>query len=361
MGLFSKFSKKSGGSDSKEFKSALLEVESKTQLTADAVEIRFKIPEEYKDAYAFIAGQYINVTAEVNGKKEMRSYSICSAENNGLAIGVKKIQGGAISTLLVDTVQVGDQVEISKPQGNFNWKPDSKAIVAFAAGSGITPILSILLKQGSTGGASTLFYGNKSVNDTMFRNEVSAINGNKLVSFYSRETVEGAANSRMNKQAISEAIKADLTILRADHFYICGPEEMIMDINEVLTIFGVDKHKIHFELFTTPVKLATTETKVTQEDFSGVSQVSAILDGEIYRLELKTNTATILEALDKQGADVPYSCRGGVCCTCKAKIIEGSASMKVNFALTDEEVREGYVLTCQAQPTSEVLKIDFDA
>ena len=360
MGLFSKFSKKSAETGSKEFKSALLEVESKTQLTADAVEVRFKIPDEFKDAYKFTAGQYINVSAEINGKKETRSYSICSAENNGLAVGVKKIDGGLISGFLVDKVQVGDQVEISKPQGNFNWKSDSKSIVAFAAGSGITPILSILLKQSSTNGASTLFYGNKSQADTMFHDTVNNISGCNLVSFYSREVVDGTTNSRMTKQAISEAIKANLTLLRADHFYICGPEEMILDINEVLTIFGVEKSKIHFELFTTPVKLVS-ETKTTEGGFSGTSQVSAILDGEIFRLELKTNGSTILEALDKQGADVPYSCRGGVCCTCKAKIIEGSASMKVNFALTDEEVKDGYILTCQAQPTSEVLKLDFDA
>ncbi len=359
MGLFSKF-KKSGEADSKELKSALLEVESKTQLTADAVEVRFKIPEEYKDAFKFVAGQYINVTAEINGKKETRSYSICSAEDNGLAVGVKKIDGGLISTYLVDKVQVGDSVEISKPQGNFNWKSGSKSIVAFAAGSGITPILSILLKQRENSSTSTLFYGNKTVADTMFHNQVSSIAGCKFVPFYSREVVEGATNGRMTKQAISEAIKADLSVLRADHFYICGPEEMIMDINEVLTVFGVEKSKIHFELFTTPVKLVSEPTTVVG-NFSGTSQVSAILDGEIYRLELKTNGSTILEALDKQGADVPYSCRGGVCCTCKAKIVEGSASMKVNFALTDEEVKDGYILTCQAQPTSEVLKLDFDA
>ncbi len=360
MGLFSKLSKKSAAADSKEFKSALLEVESKTQLTPDAVEVRFKIPEEHKDDYKFIAGQYINVIAQINGKKEMRSYSICTAEDNGLAIGVKKIEGGTISTFLVDKVQVGDKVEISKPQGNFNWKPNTKSIVAFAAGSGITPILSILLKQRAESGPSTLFYGNKTVADTMFRDVFKTIAGCKVVPFYSREVVDGATNSRMTKQAISEAIKADLGLLRADHFYICGPEEMIMNINEVLTVFGVEKEKIHFELFTTPVKLAATETKVTAGDFSGTSQVSAILDGEIFRLELKTNSSTILEALDKQGADVPYSCRGGVCCTCKAKIVEGSATMKVNFALTDEEVRDGYILTCQAQPTSEVLKLDFD-
>ena len=277
-----------------------------------------------------------------------------------MAVGVKKIDGGLISSYLVDKVQVGDSVEISKPQGNFNWKADAKSIVAFAAGSGITPILSILLKQSATNGTSTLFYGNKSEADTMFRDAVKNISGSNLISFYSREALDGATNSRMTKQVISEAIKADLTLLRADHFYICGPEEMIMDINEVLTIFGVEKSKIHFELFTTPVKLASEPTTVVG-NFTGTSQVSAILDGEIYRLELKTNGSTILEALDKQGADVPYSCRGGVCCTCKAKIVEGSASMKVNFALTDEEVKEGYVLTCQAQPTSEVLKLDFDA
>lgn len=359
MGLFSKF-KKSDTSGAKEFKSASLEVIGKKQLTADAVEIRFAVPDEHKEHYAFVAGQYINVSAEINGKKETRSYSICSAEDEGLAIGVKKVASGLISSYLVDSVNVGDKIDISKPHGNFQWKKDSKSIVTFAAGSGITPIISILKKQSETGGTSTLFYGNKSVSETMFADEIKAISGCSLTSFYSRETVDGAINGRMNKQNVSEAIKADLSILRADHFYLCGPEEMILDINEILLVFGVEKTKIHFELFTTPVKLVSEENTTKGGDYSGNSQVSAILDGEIFRLELNTNGPTILEALDKKGADVPYSCRGGVCCTCKAKIIEGSASMKVNFALTDEEVSDGYVLTCQAHPTSEVLKLDFD-
>lgn len=358
MGLFSKFSKKE--TPSKEFKSTLLEVSAKKQLTADAVEIRFTIPEEHKEHYVFVSGQYINVSAEINGKKETRSYSICSAENDGLAIGVKKVANGLISSYLVDKLNVGDKIDISKPHGNFQWKKDSKSIVTFAAGSGITPILSILKKQSAMGGTSALFYGNKSVNETMFADEIKEISGCSVTSFYSREAIEGSINGRMNKQNASEAIKADLSILRADHFFLCGPEEMILDINEVLLVFGVDKSKIHFELFTTPVKLVSEENSTKGGDYSGNSQVSAILDGEIFRLELNTNGPTILEALDKKGADVPYSCRGGVCCTCKAKIVEGSASMKVNFALTDEEVKEGYVLTCQAHPTSEILKLDFD-
>jgi ring-1,2-phenylacetyl-CoA epoxidase subunit PaaE len=177
--------------------------------------------------------------------------------------------------------------------------------------------------------------------------------------FFSQEKNDGHQEGRLDKQHVSELIKAELPLLRADGFYICGPEEMIMGIQEVLGVFGVPKEKIHFELFTTPVLMKQEETTVVGT-FTGVSQVSAILDGEIQRIELATNGKSILDALDQSGMDVPYSCKGGVCCTCKAKIIEGSAQMNINYALTDEEVKEGYILTCQAHPTSEVLKLDFD-
>lgn len=359
MGLFSRFSKKD--QPAHEFKSALLTVASKTQLTPDAVEIRFVIPEELKDEYIFKAGQYINVTLEVNGKKETRSYSICSGENEGLAIGVKKVDAGTVSRYLVDTLNTGDAIDISKPHGNFILKSPATTVVAFAAGSGITPILSLAKKQAKAGGAFHLFYGNKSAADTMFAEQLKSIPNCTVYPFYSREEVEGAHFGRMTKQSVSETIKANLSLLRAEHFFLCGPEDMIMDIQEVLTVFGVAKDHIHFELFTPPVKMVSEATAVTAADFSGKSQVSAVLDGEIFRIELDSKGPTVLEALDKAGADVPYSCRGGVCCTCRAKIIEGSATMKVNFALTDEEVKDGYILACQSHPTSEVLKIDFDA
>jgi ring-1,2-phenylacetyl-CoA epoxidase subunit PaaE len=205
-----------------------------------------------------------------------------------------------------------------------------------------------------------LFYVNSMQEQTFFKADLDALSNTKTHYYFSREKIEGHGSGRFDKQTVSEVIKQDLSILRAQAFYICGPEEMIVGIREVLRIFGVKEEHIHFELFTTPVLLAPNETVVTS-GFTGESTVIALLDGEKVEVKLKTDGKSVLEALDKTGMDVPYSCRGGVCCTCKAKIIEGSARMTINYALTDEEVKEGYILTCQSHPTSEVLKIDFDA
>ncbi len=364
MGLFSRFNKKEENAgrstDEKTVKSALLQVSEKLKLTADSVMIRFAVPEELKASFAFEAGQYVNVTFEIDGKKEIRSYSICSGEDEGLAIGVKAVLGGKVSNEIVQNIEVGSTVDVSVPYGNFKLGNPAKHIVAFAAGSGITPILSLAKKVAKQDGNITLFYGNKSKDSVMFAEEVANLANCTTKMFYSQETIQGALHGRMNKQMISEAIKADLSILRADQFYLCGPEDMIIDIQEVLMVFGVKKENIHFELFTTPVHMKSEET-VSTAFFEGKSHVSALLDGELFQLELDTKGSTILDALDKKGADVPYSCRGGVCCTCKAKIIEGSVRMNVNFALTDEEVSQGYILACQSHPTSEVLKLDFNA
>lgn len=357
MGLFSKFSKKE---TEKTVKSALLTVAEKRQLTPEAVLVTFDVPSEYSSSFKFEAGQYVNLTIMVDGKKEVRSYSICSGEGEQLSIGVKAVSKGKVSTQIVEQLQVGTAVEVSIPHGNFKLKEPAHHVVAFAAGSGITPIVSLAKKVSANNGKFTLFYGNKSNASIMFAPELSAIPNVSVRHFLSQEKAEGTTYGRLNKQLVSEAIKADLTLLRADHFYLCGPEDMIIDIQEVLTVFGIRKDQIHFELFTTPVHMKTEEVETTGF-FEGKSEVSAILDGEVVRISLDTKGSTILEALDKTGLDVPYSCRGGVCCTCKAKIIEGSARMNVNYALTDEEVKEGYILACQSHPTSAVLKIDFDA
>ena len=356
MGLFSRFSKK----EEKTVKSALLKVSEKVKLTGDSVKISFEVPEELTASFQFEAGQYLNLTFTIDGKKEIRSYSICSGESEGLSIGVKAVAGGKVSNEIISNIQVGSEIEVSVPHGNFKLAKPAKHVVAFAAGSGITPILSLAKKVAATGGKTTLFYGNKTQASTMFADELVKIGNCQVNRFYSQEEVEGTTHGRMNKQMISEAIKADLSVLRADQFYLCGPEDMIIDIKEVLMVFGIRKEQIHFELFTTPVHMKSEE-KVSTAFFEGKSQVSALLDGEIFQIELDTKGTSILDALDKKGADVPYSCRGGVCCTCKAKILEGSVKMNVNFALTDEEVEQGYILTCQSHPTSEVLKIDFNA
>jgi len=358
MGLFSRSKKKAETQKNK--RSVLLTVLSNEKITDRGSRISFEIPSELSASFDYKPGQYLNLHCPIDGEVLNRSYSICSGKGEALSVAVKMVDGGIASNWLVNTLKAGDQIEVDFPQGNFGIHPAKKHI-AFAAGSGITPILSMAKSLENTDSSMTLFYGNSSQNETFFSGDLNALKNTSTHYYFSRELVDGQPTGRFDKQTVSEIIKSDLSILRADAFYICGPETMIVAIKEVLEVFGIKPEHIHFELFTTPVLLLPTLTDVHQANFSGESTVSAILDGEITTVKLKTDGKSVLDALDATGMDVPFSCKGGVCCTCKAKIIEGSVRMNINYALTDEEVKQGYILTCQSHPTSEVLKIDFDA
>lgn len=355
MGLFSRFKKTE--STSKNKRSAELTVLKNEKLTADSCQISFTIPDELKADFQFIPGQYLNLHCLINNETVIRSYSICSGTNEALAVAVKRIPTGKASNWIFNELVAGSTILVDFPQGNFQVSDNEKSIVAFAAGSGITPILSMAKSLQQT--KIKLFYGNSAPESAMFLSDLTTLSTVELFPFYTKSTIEEAGFGRFNKETVTEIVKADLSILNADGYYLCGPEEMIVHVNDVLTTFGVPKDKIHFELFTTPVLLVDKESS-KNEAFSGMSQVTAMLDGEVVKIELSGNGKSILDALDQAGMDVPFSCKGGVCCTCKAKIIEGSASMNINYALTDEEVANGYILTCQAHPTSPVLKIDYD-
>lgn len=362
MGIFSRLKKKSEPQTTHS-RSAILTVQQHEKLIPNGVRITFSVDEADAAKFHFTPGQYLNLHCPVkDGEKPLvRSYSICSAPGEPLAVAVKAIENGVVSNWLVNTLQAGDQLEVDFPQGNFGLQNGATTHVAFAAGSGITPILSMAKSLESGNQQMQLFYGNRTPEHTLFANDLHALQHTTVHHYYSQATVEGARNGRLDKQTISELIKQDLTILRADAFYLCGPEAMIADAKEVLEMFGVKPAQIHFELFTTPVLMTGSSQPAAESDFNGESTVTAILGGEKVTVQLAANGKTILEALDKAGMDVPYSCRGGVCCTCRAKIVEGSARMNINYALTEDEVNRGYLLTCQAHPTSAVLKLDFDA
>ena len=204
-----------------------------------------------------------------------------------------------------------------------------------------------------------MFFGNRTKSSILFHSELAALSHVENHFYLSGETAEGFSIGRIDQPAISEIIKQDLAILKSDGFFLCGPEEMIKAGVDTLKLFGVPAEKIHYELFTTPTIMAPN-TVAEVSNFSGESNVKVILDGEEIEFKLKSNGKPILDILDKEGFDAPYSCRGGVCCSCKAKILEGKASMTMNYALTDEEVKEGYVLACQAHPASEKLVLSFD-
>jgi len=358
MGLFNIFKKQTSETSIPKgfFAVNVLAIE---RLTNDAVQISFSIPESLKKDFAFQPGQYIDLSTNIDGTAYRRSYSICSGSNETLSIGVKEVVNGKVSTWINQTLKTGDEVHISPPKGSFTLPSSAKNVVAIAAGSGITPILSMAKSIEKNDSTLTLFYGNRTWDTVMFEGKLTELSHTNCIHYLSRDEKEGCKTGRITKASFTEEIKSNLDLLKSDAFFICGPEEMIREIKETLTFFGVAKEKIHIELFTTPT--APLEgAQQTVNTFEGKSTVTMILDDEVSRFTLDSKGAHILDQAEKEGLDVPFSCRGGVCASCKAKVLKGSALMDLNYSLTDQEVKDGYILTCQAHPTSEELTISFD-
>lgn len=336
-----------------------LSIKSIDKLTADTVKIILDIPSEFKSKFSFTPGQYINFAIAINGSEIRRSYSICSGKNEDLAVAVKQVEGGKMSTWFNQTAEVNTPIFVSSPEGNFTRATEAKNIVAIAAGSGITPIMSIAKDIEATDGSIQLFFGSRTKATILFKEELESLTKTKTTHYLSAEQADDCQNGRIDKSNFSEIIKGNLDLLKSDGFYICGPEQMIADVSETLKLFGVSDEKVHYELFTTPTILKSDEP-AEESTFSGMSKVKAILDDEEITFELSSDGDTLLDKVNNEGFDAPYSCRGGVCCSCKAKVLEGKAIMKLNYALTEEEVKEGFILTCQARPASETLVISYD-
>ena len=331
-----------------------LNVKNVTQLTSESVQISFDIPEELKKSFQYQAGQYLTLQVEIDGKQERRSYSICSGPQEDLAIGVKKLEGGKVSTYL-QQIQKDQKIVVFEPEGAFILKPDYKKVVALAAGSGITPIMS-MLKTAATDVRFQLIYWNKRPELTLFLNEIQAQPNTTLHSFYSQVAVSGAQEGRIDEANFKALIKADLHLLQADAYFLCGPQGMVEMAEATLEFFGVAKNKIHKELFFATEAAAA----ISAPAFSGKSHVKMMLEGDIVEFDANGADKSLLELAEKAGLDAPFSCRGGVCSSCRAKVLQGSAQMRMNHALTDAEVANGYILTCQAHPTSENLIVSFD-
>ena len=325
-----------------------LKVKKVRKLTNDAIEISFEIPTELLDMFKFKAGQYITIKSTINNKEVRRAYSICSSPNSEeISVGVKKVKGGKMSTFLTKEIKIGDILEVMPPTGNFIF--DEGDVVAICAGSGITPILSMMKLSNSS---FTLIYGNKTEDSTMFYSEIKELNNDNHFLF-SRENVIGSINGRIT----SDTLKNINGILDADAYYICGPGKMIDSVSDFLKENEV-KGKINFEKFNSPKKL-----KVENSDFEDpeiISNITVIMDGDEFDYTLSSKGDTILDSAMDEGADVPFSCKGAVCCTCKAKVTEGKAIMDKNYSLSEEEVEDGFILTCQARPITENIIVDFD-
>lgn len=335
--------------------------------TADCVSISFEIPDDLKDTFAYQAGQYLTLRTYIEGEDVRRSYSLCSSPlDNEWRVAIKKVESGVFSTFTHQQLKKGDWVEVMPPMGNFILsKNENDRSVFFAAGSGITPILSLLKTVLKTNPEShcTLIYGNQNTSSVIFREEIEGLKNKYLNRFQifhvlSREIRESELGSgRLDKAKIQFFIEKIGDILRGGNFYICGPFDMIQAIKSVLLENNIPLKNIHFELFNAPNGNRKIEKKAV--DLSKTHNVTIKLDGLTFHVPTPDGM-NILDAAQRIGADLPFACKGGVCCTCRAKLLEGKVEMDVNYALTEEEIAAGFILTCQAVPKSERLVVSFD-
>ncbi|MBS1772732.1 MAG: phenylacetate-CoA oxygenase/reductase subunit PaaK [Bacteroidetes bacterium] len=344
--------------------------------TADCVSIEIDVPQELQDTFKFTAGQYLTFRTTLNNEEVRRSYSICTSPNdNELRVAVKKVDDGKFSTYANDVLKKDDVLEVMPPMGKFSPRESNKKAknyLAIAAGSGITPIMSIIktVLENEPGSTVTLLYGNRNRNTIIFREEIEGLKNKymKRVSVYhilSREQMDVPLfNGRISAEKCAEFCDTLINIKSMDEAFICGPEDMILSVKDKLIELGMSSEQVHIELFTSPDQPKATHEKWAKEhshEAGAMSKVSITLDGATFEMDLAYNGDSILDAALKQGADLPYACKGGVCCTCRAKVLEGQVDMEVNYSLEKDEIEKGFVLTCQSHPKTERVVIDFDA
>jgi ring-1,2-phenylacetyl-CoA epoxidase subunit PaaE len=339
------------------------------ELTDDAVAVTFEVPDDLADDYAFTQGQHLNIRG---GDDVRRSYSICMPPSSRvLRIGVKRLPGGAFSEGVLDRLRVGDELEVMTPSGRFNTALDPtarKTYVAIAAGSGITPVLSIMaaILEGEPGAAVTLVYANRTHRSVMFLDEVHDLKDRfperlQIIHVLSRETHDVELFSgRLDAARLRGILDALVTAKDVDDWFLCGPQQMVEELRGDIAAEGGDAARIHTELFhADPVP--RTPVAALAGGAEGAAHVTIRLDGRSSDFDLRPDDVAVLEAALRVRQDLPFACKGGVCGTCRAKVVEGSVAMDVNYALEPEEVERGYVLTCQSHPTSARLVVDYDA
>lgn len=341
--------------------------------TPDCVSVSFEVPAALAEEYAFMHGQNLTLKANIKGEEVRRSYSICTSPADGdLRVAIKKVEGGRFSSFANDKLKAGDELEVMTPSGHFNTPLDpanEKHYVAFAAGSGITPIMSILrsVLLAEPKSQFTLFYGNKNTDSIIFREELEGLKNKYLqrlsVHYVMSREHPGADlfYGRIDGGRCGDFCRLLIDPADVSEYFLCGPEEMIFSVKEKLEELGVDGKQIHFELFTSPAgKLGVKTPPPPPQEHALRSQVEVTLDGLTFQFELDSRGDTILDGALKAGADLPFACKGGVCATCKAKVMEGQVAMQVNYALEPDEVEAGFVLTCQAHPRTERVVVSYD-
>jgi ring-1,2-phenylacetyl-CoA epoxidase subunit PaaE len=348
-----------------------LRVSDVTALTDDAVTITFDVPPELADDYDFLAGQHLTIRTALAGDDVRRSYSICSPAKSGrLRIGVKVLEGGHFSGFAAGQLKVGDVLEVMTPTGRFYTPLDpahQKHYCAVAAGSGITPIFSIVATtlQQEPKSRVTLIYVNRTSRSIMFLEELEDLKDRyagrfHLIHVLSREAQDAELLSgRLDAARLTKITETLVPAETVDDWFLCGPYTMVLDLRQALLEQKVPPANVHTELF--HVETASPERRTTPVDTGEGADVTINLDGRRSTFKLSGDDVPILEAALRVRSDAPFACRGGVCGTCRAKLVEGRVEMDTNYALEPDEIAKGYVLTCQSHPVTDTVKLDYDA
>ena len=337
------------------------------RLTDDSVAVTFDVPADLRDEFTFRAGQSLTLRRMIDGQEQRRSYSICAPAGARPRVGVRQIPDGLFSTWLAREVKVGDTVEVQAPTGSFQADPSvAGRHLCIAAGSGITPMMSIATSVLANPAAQvTLLYGNRTTSSVMFAEELADLKNRygarlDLIHVLSREPRDVELFSgRLDADRLRRLLTTLVPLRGLDHVWLCGPFGLIADARSVLDELGVDPGKVHFELFYVdePPPELHRAAAVIEGD---TSAVTVVLDGRATTAAMPKDES-ILDSAVATRADLPFACRGGVCGTCRARLTEGRVDLRRNYALNDDEIERGFILTCQSFPVSDAVTVDFDA
>ncbi|MGZ5199551.1 MAG: 1,2-phenylacetyl-CoA epoxidase subunit PaaE [Telluria sp.] len=340
--------------------------------TRDAIAVTFDVPHDLKPAFAYKQGQHLTLRAMIEGEDVRRSYSICSAvQDELLRVAIKRTPGGMFSSWANEALKPGMQLDVMPPMGHFNVPLDAanaKHYLAFAAGSGITPILSIikttLLAEPKS--RFTLVYGNRATSSVIFRDELTDLKDTyldrlRLVYVMSREQQDiELFNGRITKEKCGQFLQHWIDIADIDVAFICGPEEMMHGVSSALQEAGLPKEQIRIELFAASIPKHEHKPRKVAPDAQHQTEVTVIMDGNATSFSMDKDKESVLDAGLRAGLEMRWSCKGGVCSTCRCKVLEGQVEMDVNYALEDYEVARGFVLSCQSFPLTDKVVLDFD-
>ena len=344
--------------------------------TDSAIKVSFKVPNKLAEAFRYKQGQYLTLESEIDGEQVRRSYSICSGINDvAMQVAIKRVEGGVFSNFANDSLKSGDTLQVMPPQGSFFTQLDAgaaKNYLFISAGSGITPVVSNIksILEEEPDSRVTLLFGNQRTNTIMFRETLSFLKNRYMdrflwVNILSRED-QGSdlLNGRLDNRKGGELNQRLIDLSSFDEYFICGPESMISEVSRGLRGVGVDEENIHYELFASSAEDARAVVEkhhARAREYAGKSsEVTVIMDGRSISFDLTADGENVLDAGMSQGMDLPYSCKGGVCSTCKAKLVEGEVDMDITHGLEAGELEAGFVLTCQAHPISSKVIVDFD-